>query len=206
MFEDNVAIDPAFRLRKVAGTLMLTVPPPSITGAKVVGGFPITNFIPSPGPVPGRPMPGLGTTGGLPTTISPAFIVVLPPTESVPFTVTCPRESSSRFPGVKIPPPAATVIPTALGWMLTSLPIVNRASTLIVLPPPVGVVFPAKKAASVIVPVVPVNAAVSTRAPELNKIPFGLTRNTRPFDCRVPRIDETLDDATRLSTALLADC
>ena len=87
-------------------------------------------------------------------------------------------------------------------------PMVNLPSTVInpskltVLPAPVGVVSPAKNALSEIVLVVAVNPAVFTCAPLLNKMPFGLTRNTRPFDCRLPKMEDTLCVVTRLSTAL----
>src|SRR5512141_1871241 len=37
-------------------------------------------------------------------------------------------------------------------------------------------------------------------------MPFGLRRNTRPFDCRAPRISDGLTPTTRFKTELAADC
>ena len=46
----------------------------------------------------------------------------------------------------------------------------------------------------------------STCAPCPNTMPFGLTRNTRPFDCSAPRMREGSWPMMRFSTALLGFC
>ena len=48
--------------------------------------------------------------------------------------------------------------------------------------------------------------ATSTTAPRPNTMPFGLIRNTRPFDCREPRIWLGSPPVTRFSTWLALDC
>src|SRR5262249_4437589 len=66
--------------------------------------------------------------------------------------------------------------------------------------------LPPRKSASERLRVDATSPATSTCEPAPNKMPPGLIRNTRPFDCSAPSIAEGFPVATRLSTALDADC
>src|SRR5688572_24344672 len=74
----------------------------------------------------------------------------------------------------------------------------------------VNLSLPARKSAFDRLSELATRPATSTRAPAPNRTPFGLIRNTRPFDCNVPRITEgsitPADPVTRFSTALEFDC
>ena len=50
------------------------------------------------------------------------------------------------------------------------------------------------------------NPATSTCAPAPNTMPLGLTKNTRPLDCRLPKMTDGSTPVTRFSTWLLALC
>src|SRR5271170_3965806 len=66
--------------------------------------------------------------------------------------------------------------------------------------------FPPRKSWSDKLSVEATSPATSTRLPAPNKMPLGLIRNTRPFDCNVPRMIEGSMPVTRFNTALEADC
>jgi hypothetical protein len=66
--------------------------------------------------------------------------------------------------------------------------------------------LPARKSAFERLRVDATSPATSICAPAPKRMPLGLMRNTRPFDCRAPRIEEGFCAMTRFNTALEADC
>ena len=72
--------------------------------------------------------------------------------------------------------------------------------------PAVKLFFPARKSAFDIFSVDATRPATLTCEPAPNTMPFGLIRNTRPFDCRAPRIWVGSPPVTRLSTLLELLC
>ena len=65
---------------------------------------------------------------------------------------------------------------------------------------------PAKKSWSLSLSDDTTRPATSTCEPLPNTMPLGLIRNTRPLDCKAPRMREGSLPVTRLSTALAAFC
>ena len=92
----------------------------------------------------------------------------------------------------------------------TSPPVALRIVPALLMPPAPGVSVKRrrlfKKSASDRRKVEATRPATSTCDPAPNTMPLGLIRNTRPLDCRLPRMTDGSTPVTRLSTWLVAFC
>ena len=124
-------------------------------------------------------------SSGVSVTVRPAASVMFPPGASITPSLRMSGPTSSTEP----PGPARTT-----PWLRMEPPCPEKRSR------------PSRKSRSDSGRVEATRPATSTTAPGPIRMPFGLTRNTRPFDCRRPRISDICGPVTRLSTALAALC
>ncbi len=117
-----------------------------------------------------------------------------------------PAASTTSPLGAEITPLFSTAGATRKIWPPDGVVIVPALPTLPAAASPLKLFLPARKSAFEIARLDATRPLTSTREPAPKITPFGLIRNTLPFDCSEPRIWVGLWPVMRLSTLLSALC